>query len=131
MEIIGSRVRSLREYKDWFQEDLARESGLQRPHISLIENNERTPGADSLMKLATALETSTDYLLGLSDSVAPYIAPEVFNDLSHDPDFAELAALWPDLTDDFKRIIVEFARKDRDYNLRMRQQEHPDHSNHF
>jgi len=47
--IIGARTRSLRENRNWSQEDLARESGLKRPHISLIETGDRMPGAETLV----------------------------------------------------------------------------------
>jgi len=75
MTTIGARVRSLRGYKKWSQEDLAGQSGLKRPHISLIENNERIPGAASLVKLADALQTSVDFLLDRSENPYPLDRP--------------------------------------------------------
>ena len=108
MRTIGARVRSLREYKRWSQEDLANASGLQRPHISLIENNERTPGADSLIKLAGALQTSSDYLLGLSDDPAP--KPTANHPSLHDPLFSELATLWPDIPAPVQESLLNFCR---------------------
>lgn len=108
MEIIAARVRSLRDYKDWSQEDLARESGLQRPHISLIENSERIPGADSLVKLATALETSTDYLLGRTDSPAAY--PTTVNHPAlKDPLFQDFLVLWPRLDDEGRKVLLQIT----------------------
>lgn len=101
MSTIGARVRSLREHKQWSQEDLAGASDLQRPHISLIENNERTPGAESLTKLANALQTSTDYLLGLTDNPSP--TPMANHPALRDPRFAYLADMWP-LLPDYARI---------------------------
>jgi len=108
MTTIGARVRSLREYKNWSQEDLSSASDLQRPHISLIENNERTPGADSLAKLARALHTSVDYLLGLTDNPAP--RPTANSPALRDPLFAELADAWPDLVPEEKEALAIFTR---------------------
>jgi len=108
MTTIGARVRSLREHRDWSQEDLAGASELQRPHISLIENNERTPGADSLAKLARALQTSTDYLLGLTDNPAP--TPVANHPSLRDPAFAELADAWPNLSPVIQESMLNVIR---------------------
>lgn len=106
MTTIGARVRSLRENRGWSQEDLARESELQRSHISLIENNERTPGADSLIKLATALETSTDFLLGLSSSSIPIPPP---NHPSYDDRrFRNIMDWWASLFDEDDKKAIYF-----------------------
>jgi len=109
MTTIGARVRSLREYKEWSQVDLAGESNLKRPHISLIENNERTPGADSLAKLAHALETTTDYLLGLSDDPNPRPVPN--HPALRDPSFIDLANLWPHLSEHDRAYLLRLAKR--------------------
>lgn len=119
MDIISARVRSLREYKGWSQEDLANASGLQRPHISLIETKERVPGADTLVKLATALQTSVDYLLGLSDSPAP---PPPINDPAYkDPHFVYFSRMWPLLPDYAHDIFVRQVKGMELYNDDLRQ----------
>jgi transcriptional regulator with XRE-family HTH domain len=111
MDILAARVRSLRESKDWTQEDLAHESGLKRPHISLIETQERVPGADTLIKLATALGVSIDYLLGLSDSLISHIAPEEFNDLTHDPIFARWLECYLAMSPEARRSMVDVLER--------------------
>jgi len=86
----------------------------------------QVPGLESCKALAKFFRVSPVLVLQMAGHIE-----NMPNSPMHDPQFAALAALWPDLTDDFKRIMVEFARKDKAYNLRMRQQqEHPDHSNH-
>lgn len=97
--IIGARTRSLREHRNWSQEDLARESGLKRPHISLIETGDRMPGADTLAKLADALQVSVDFLMGRSDN--PAIAPSPNDPALHDPLFSDLLEAW--------RLLSELA----------------------
>jgi len=108
MTTIGARVRSLREHKNWSQEDLAKESGLRRPHISLIENNERTPGAGSLIKLADALQTSIDFLVNRTDDPNPRPIPN--NPILLDPMLQELIAAWPDLPPIVCKSLVNVAR---------------------
>jgi transcriptional regulator with XRE-family HTH domain len=109
MDIIKARVRSLREHRNWSQEDLARESGLKRPHISLIETGDRIPGAKTLVKLADALGTSLDFLTGRTDN--PAAIPSVNHPALKDPDFAALAALWPRLADSDKPLILDTVRR--------------------
>jgi transcriptional regulator with XRE-family HTH domain len=130
MKLISARITSLREYKDLSQADFADLVGIEQSYVSKLERG-RAPNVSGvvLARIASVLETSTDYLLNLTDN--PAAVPTANHPAMHDPRFQDLAALWPDLTPDFKRIIVEFARKDKAYNLKMRQQEHPDHSNHF
>ena len=48
------------------QGDLAKKSGLQPSAISHFETGSRSPSFDNLKRLADALETTTDYLLGRS-----------------------------------------------------------------
>lgn len=73
MLVLGERLRKLRVSKDWSQSDLSQRavahSDIEIPHetISRIENGLRFPTVPMLHALAQALETTTDYLLGLAD----------------------------------------------------------------
>ena len=53
-EVVGARVRRLREKKGWSQEDLGFESGLHRNYVGGIERGERNVGLVNLAKLARA-----------------------------------------------------------------------------
>ena len=65
-QIIGHRVRELRLQKNWSVSKLARESGRDRTHIASLEAGEHSnPGVDMVFKLADALETTPQYLMGL------------------------------------------------------------------
>ena len=68
----GKRVRILRQDREWNQLDLV--DGLRRhgvsvgsSYISQIENKGKIPSAEILVALAKSLETTTDYLLLLTD----------------------------------------------------------------
>lgn len=68
MNMFCERLKKLRNdagYKK--QEDVARILNVQRQIISYYETGERKPNIDDLVKLAKLYNTSTDYLLGLSD----------------------------------------------------------------
>lgn len=53
---------------EFSQQDLANVMGLAQQHISRYERGERIPDSTMLEKIADALKTSTDYLLGRTDN---------------------------------------------------------------
>lgn len=73
MNTIGERIRALREDADMSQKELAQNSEITEATLSRYENDLREPKASVLIRLATELNTSTDFLLGRTD--LPYIMP--------------------------------------------------------
>ncbi len=66
--MLGDRVRLERERAGMTQEQLSAAAGLRQGHISRIENGEiRNVQGETLVRLARALNVTTDSLLGLSD----------------------------------------------------------------
>lgn len=68
MEILGDRIKYLREKMNYTQKDLAKKAGLTVVQLSRYETNDRKPDPDSLKRIADVLETSADYLLGRIDT---------------------------------------------------------------
>lgn len=71
---LGDRVRGLRIERGWTQDQLVRHARrflgpghLARETLSKIENGHHDPGSALLEALAQALDTSIDYLVGLTD----------------------------------------------------------------
>lgn len=60
---LGARVAALRDQRGFKQQDLARSAELSVTFLSEVENGHRKPGADALLRLADALETTLDYLV--------------------------------------------------------------------
>ena len=73
---IGQRVKSLREDRDLDVGQLAYKSGVSVSMIHRIEAGDRpnTSGV-ILARLADALDTSTDYLLGRTNDPSPLLHP--------------------------------------------------------
>ncbi len=69
--IIGERIRQRRRQLDITQEELAEMISSTQKQISRYESNNALPGSDSLAELAKALQTTSDYLLGLTDTINP------------------------------------------------------------
>ncbi len=67
INLTGKRIKDLRTAKNMYQKDLAQKIGVAQSVVARYENATAKPGIDTLMKLAIALETTTDYLLGLTD----------------------------------------------------------------
>jgi len=60
---IGERITELREKQNITKAELSRKAGLKQPMITNYEAGTSDPSATVVVKLAEALNTSTDYLL--------------------------------------------------------------------
>ena len=72
--IFPERLKKARETRDLSQSELAGAARLPASSISHFESGARKPSFDNLKRLATALNVSTDYLVGRveqMDSVGP------------------------------------------------------------
>src|SRR6202140_865262 len=54
--VIGERLRTLREAKDFTQGEVEKRTGLLRTYVSRVENGHAVPSVGTLEKLARALE---------------------------------------------------------------------------
>lgn len=67
MSSIGDRILDLRKELNLSQKELAENVGITEASLSRYENNLREPRAEIIIRLADALNCSTDYLLGKTD----------------------------------------------------------------
>ena len=67
-KIFRVRLKVAREAKNLTQAELAGKTGLPASSISLFEKGPRKPSFDNLRVLASALDVTTDYLLGTTDN---------------------------------------------------------------
>ncbi len=67
-----NRLKEIREDKDLLQSDIAKILNVSQVAYSYYEIGKRQLPIDLLKKLAIYYQTSTDYLLGLTDVRAPY-----------------------------------------------------------
>lgn len=66
------RIKELREDSDTMQKELATYLNVKQNTYSQYENGQRQIPIEALVKLAEYYNTSTDYLLGLTDERKPY-----------------------------------------------------------
>lgn len=67
-DIFNKRLREARDLRGLSQAQLAAKSGLPAASVSHFESGPRKPSFDNLKALASALDVTTDYLLGRSDT---------------------------------------------------------------
>ncbi len=68
---LGEKIILLRQNNDMKQSVLSEQIGVTKSMLSKYENNINIPKADILGKIADSLNTTTDYLLGRTDNLAP------------------------------------------------------------
>lgn len=66
------RMKDLREDKDLYQKDIAKILNLNQQAYSRYETGNKTITTELLVKLALFYNTSTDYILGLTNTKEPY-----------------------------------------------------------
>lgn len=66
------RLKDLREDKDLCQRDLAKFLNISQTNYSKYELEKINIPIETLKKLALFFNTSTDYILGLTNETAPY-----------------------------------------------------------
>lgn len=64
---LGSRIKECRQVMGLSQSELAQQLHCTQAALSQYENGNREPGLQELVQIASALNTSTDYLLGLTE----------------------------------------------------------------
>lgn len=67
-----SRIRDLRKEKGYTQVKVQMLTGIDQSDYSKIESGKRYFTFEQCRKLAVALDTSMDYLAGLTDEKKPY-----------------------------------------------------------
>lgn len=60
---LGERIKALRKEHGWSQAELGERIGTDSQRVSRYENERITPSIDAIIRLATALDVSIDYLL--------------------------------------------------------------------
>ena len=78
MNTIGERIIFLRERQGISQKELARQLGITAATLSRYENNLYDPKGEIIVRLSNSLQTSADYLLGITSD---YRMPKKSNDL--------------------------------------------------
>jgi transcriptional regulator with XRE-family HTH domain len=101
----GERLRASRERSGMSQAELASTIGAAQSQITRYETNLAQPSQDVLIRMATTLNVSTDYLLGLTESMTGHITEAELTDY-------EVRVITAMRRGDFKELIGILAQGD-------------------
>ena len=76
MSVFSERISELMKSSGLSQKELAAKAGVTESAMSYYVKGERMPRSDVLTRIAKALETTTDYLLGNTSEAALYSTDE-------------------------------------------------------
>lgn len=85
--VIGARIRALRDEAHLTQTELAQQIGMDRAHLSSLENGRSdNPQIQTVFALAKALHTTPTYLLGLENEAGLVVTgwedlPDILRDV--------------------------------------------------
>lgn len=106
METLGKRIRERRKQLHLTQNDLAEKLGTSQKQIYKYESGENDPTAGVLMRLAYELETTADWLLGLTEISGRPLRGE--GDLSEQE--VELLELYRSKAPDDRRKVLDVIK---------------------
>ena len=106
MSELGSRIRQARLERNMSQMDLAEACGISVPYVSDIERGKKCFSVDILLRLAQALQVSTDWLLRLDIPQTQYAYSSEAADMMADCSQEEAVMLL-----EFMRSLKETMRK--------------------
>ncbi len=109
--LVGTRLKELRKSKHLSQTALGNKIGVTKISISGYENETRIPSLENIIKLADALETTTDYLLGreipiINDLSNKYIGSISQKDLELIQEMRHYGNLYCKMQKDVKRFVA-------------------------
>lgn len=110
MDIFTKRFNEVLKFEQTNQAHLANQIGIARQCITDYKSGKSFPTIQTLARICTALDTSSDYLLGLTsdDGAELYSAPTA--NAMHEtlsPDERELVERYRVLDDKLKKIVMD------------------------
>ena len=78
---LGKRLQELRRERGYTQVKMQMLTGIDQSDYSKIERGHRYYTFEQCIKIAEALDTSMDYLAGITDEKAPYIRRITTNEI--------------------------------------------------
>jgi transcriptional regulator with XRE-family HTH domain len=118
--VIGDRLRSLREAKDFSQGEIEKRTGLLRCYISRVENGYTVPAVETLEKFARALEVPM-YQLLYDGETPPQLPEKLKRNSGYKPEWGssgkdarmlhKFRRLLGKTKDGDKQILLSIARK--------------------
>lgn len=100
---VGKRVKTARKVKDYRQGELAQKIGITKNYLSEIETGKKLPSTNVLGILCKELQISSDYILGINESLEHETLVEI-------DALSSLKLLVPELYDPMIHKCEEMAK---------------------
>lgn len=110
MTTFTNRLVQLRKIRGLTQQQIADEIGVNRGSYSNWEKGKREPNFETLLKLASILNTTTSYLLGESDIQYGYGSKKFEEYIQNSPDI--FSEIFINQTRDTMRALPYIAKKE-------------------
>lgn len=119
LNTVGKRIRILRQDMGYSQEGLTHQLAsigveMGRSYISELERTNKVPSRDIIAGLAKVLETTTDYLLLVTDNPLPTRTEDAAINIDDDVDTKQIQRLideFSDLPRSDQEMLIELAQK--------------------
>ena len=102
--MIGQRIKQRRLQLGISQQELADVLRSSQQQINRYENDKNSPSGDVIVKIARVLDTSADWLLGLTDEIKP-VRDATLSDIEQ-----ELIKILRSKSADQQQKIVDIAK---------------------
>jgi transcriptional regulator with XRE-family HTH domain len=100
---VGKRVKTARKVKDYRQGELAQKIGITKNYLSEIETGKKLPSTNVFGILCKELQISSDYILGINESLEHETLVEI-------DALSSLKLLVPELYDPMIHQCEEMAK---------------------
>lgn len=97
---LGERIAKLRKQKGWTQDDLAKQVGVHKGHVTRWERDRMYPASKSLAAIADVFDITVDELLAKDGEQERSIG---------DPQLVRTLHEAQELDDEDKRMVVRFV----------------------
>ncbi len=104
---LGEYVRRLRRRNRWQLQELASATGLSATHLSRIENDSAVPNAETVVKLATALDGELERMLALADCLPREILDRLVRRVADGDTVLKRSAGEQPADSSFPRTLIE------------------------
>lgn len=118
MATVGERIKAVREERGWTQEKLADEAKISKGFLSEVENKGKNLGLEILLRIATALGASIEYLATGSgpEAVArePVVIPRELSKAAEDLQLSYQETL--ELLDAYNSVVARRSNRKREFS---------------
>jgi len=110
-EVLGGRIRKLREDRGWTQEELAQAIAIEPATLSRYENAKKTFPLDVLRRRAASLRVPLGHLIvDGAGGGAPKLADAPTYDRNVDPRHVELLDVWRKVPAGRRKLALRLLR---------------------